>query len=143
MGWVIFRVSLRKPVCYEVHLAEVTRKHLSRQTLIQYKALHGDTLSIAPCWIKLPMASKQYFAALLYSSRAPGLFSKCFRFCRMPFSAHYDRRIELSNFSLLFLTKVLASKGRGGGTGSPEIFLIEPKRGGQASKQVPHFMHFS
>jgi hypothetical protein len=44
---------------------------------------------------------------------------------------------------LLFLAIVLASSGIVGGTGSPEIFLTAPKRGGQASKQVPHFMHFS
>jgi len=46
-------------------------------------------------------------------------------------------------FSLLFLTIVLFSSGRGGGTGSPEIFVTAPNLGGQASKQVPHFMHFS
>jgi hypothetical protein len=43
--------------------------------------------------------------------------------------------------SLLFLTIVLSSSGMGGGTCSPEICFTAPKRGGQASKQVPHFMH--
>ena len=57
-------------------------------------------------------------------------------------------KIEISekdfyNFSLPFLIMVLSSSGTGGGTGSPEIFFTAPKRGGQASKQVPHFMHFS
>ena len=46
-------------------------------------------------------------------------------------------------FFLLFLTIVLSSSRIGGGTGSPEILFTAPKRGGQASKQVPHFMHFS
>ena len=54
-----------------------------------------------------------------------------------------NRQKDFSHFFLLFLTIVLSSSGIGGGTGSPEIFFTAPKRGGQASKQVPHFMHFS
>src|SRR5512139_289646 len=52
-------------------------------------------------------------------------------------------RIQFSFFSLVFLTIVLFSSGRGGGTGPPEIFVTAPNRGGQTSKQVPHLIHFS
>ena len=50
---------------------------------------------------------------------------------------------DFTHFCLLSLTIVLASSGIGGGTGSPEIFFTERKRGGQTSKHVPHFVHFS
>jgi hypothetical protein len=39
--------------------------------------------------------------------------------------------LQLTSFSLLFLTIVLSSSGIGGGTGSPETFFTEPKRGGK------------
>ena len=52
-------------------------------------------------------------------------------------------RVHEAPFSLLFLTMVLSSSGMGGGTGAPVIVFTAPKRGGHASKQVPHFMHFS
>jgi hypothetical protein len=51
--------------------------------------------------------------------------------------------MSLYHFSLAFLTIVLFSTGRGGGTGPPEIFVTARNLGGQTSKQVPHFMHFS
>jgi hypothetical protein len=47
------------------------------------------------------------------------------------------------HFSFPFLMIALCSSGIGGGTGVPEILVTAPKRGGQASKQVPHLMHFS
>ena len=50
---------------------------------------------------------------------------------------------DFSYFSLPFLTSVLFSSGRGGGTGSPESFLTDAKRGGHTSKHVPHLMHLS
>jgi len=52
-------------------------------------------------------------------------------------------RKRVNHSSLLFLIIVLSSSGIGGGTGSPEICFTALKRGGQASKQVPHFTHFS
>lgn len=54
-----------------------------------------------------------------------------------------DVQKDFSQSFLLFLTISLSSSGIGGGTGSPEILSTAPKRGGQASKQVPHFMHLS
>jgi hypothetical protein len=53
------------------------------------------------------------------------------------------KQYQFSFFSLLFLTIVLFSSGRGGGTGPPEIFVTALNLGGQTSRQVPHLMHFS
>jgi hypothetical protein len=53
------------------------------------------------------------------------------------------KQYQFSFFSLLFLTIVLFSSGIGGGTGAPVIFVTALNLGGQTSKQVPHFIHFS
>jgi hypothetical protein len=50
---------------------------------------------------------------------------------------------DCCHFVLTFLTIVRSSSGTGGGTGPPDILFTAPKRGGQTSKQVPHFMHAS
>jgi hypothetical protein len=50
---------------------------------------------------------------------------------------------DSTHLFLLSLFMILASSGIGGGTGSPEIFVAAPKRVGQTSKHVPHFVHFS
>ena len=83
----------------------------------------GQQLAFPGFYLK--MGSKGQFGAVTQSS-AEGAMNK-----------------DFSHRLLFFLTIVLSSSGIRGGTGSPEILFTAPKRGGQASKQVPHFMHFS
>jgi hypothetical protein len=54
-----------------------------------------------------------------------------------------SKRLSMIQFSLLFRTIVLFSSGIGGGTGAPAISITARNLGGQTSRQVPHFMHFS
>jgi hypothetical protein len=55
----------------------------------------------------------------------------------------YSSTLSYYAFSSPFLTIVLFSSGIVGGTGPPMIFVTAPNLVGQASKQVPHFMHVS
>jgi hypothetical protein len=47
--------------------------------------------------------------------------------------------LQLTSFSLPFLTIVLSSSGIGGGTGSPETFFTEPKRGGKLQSKFAFY----
>ena len=56
---------------------------------------------------------------------------------------YYQFYFFISLYSFFFLTIVLLFSGRGGGTGSPMIFVTALNLVGQTSRQVPHFIHFS